>query len=401
MRRYDISSREHYRTKVFDSPFYPCQQEWNLNREWSRWRDYRSVPAYGDETLEYFAARNSCGLFDLTPMVKHRVSGPDAEAFMNRLVTRDVRKIPPGRVGYAAWCTDRGRVIDDGTIFHLRPGVYRLCSQEDPLDWLMINAEGFDVSLENETHSVCALALQGPTSCAVLRELGLEGIEALRPFDLAEFEFRDAPLTVSRTGYTGDLGYELWLGPEQAVPLWNTLFEAGELHGISPLGSKALDLLRIEAGYLLAGVDFLPALEAVRPENTRSPFELGLGWLVDFDKPLFNGRSALLDERQKGSRYALARLDVADNKPAEHADVMDRRGRVVGWTTSACWSPSAKKNIALATVRTPHGKAGEELQVEIHYQRELAWRRKRAVATVVDGPFWDPPRRRATPPSDR
>jgi aminomethyltransferase len=139
----------------------------------------------------------------------------------------------------------------------------------------------------------------------------------------------------------------------------------------------------------------------VRPENTRSPFELGLGWLVDFDKPLFNGRRALLEERQRGSRYALARLDVADNKPAADADVLDRRGRVVGWTTSACWSPSAKKNIALATLRTPHGRPGERLAVDIHYQRELAWRRRRAEAQVVKGPFWDPPRRRATPPGDR
>jgi aminomethyltransferase len=230
--------------------------------------------------------------------------------------------------------------------------------------------------------------------------MGLAGVEQLTPFGLAHFDFDGAELTVSRTGYTGDLGYELWIDAAHAEVLWDRLFEAGELHGIKPLGSRALDLLRIEAGFILAGVDFMPALQTVRHTHTRSPFELGLDWLVHFDKPVFNGRRALQEEQRRGSRYTLARLDIEDNKPANNAYVFDRRGKRIGWVTSAMWSPSAKKNIALATLETPHGAPGDEVQVEIYYQRELAWSRKMAKARVVEGPFWDPPRRRQTPPAD-
>jgi len=400
MKTFDIRSRDHYRNKVFPGPFHEGQKARNENRTWSRWGDYLSVPAYTCETLEYFAARNSCSVFDLTPMTKHRIAGPDALPFLQRLMTRDVARIAPGRVGYGVWCDDQGQVIDDGTLFHLDEGRYRLCAQEPQLDWLMINAAGFDVEIEEETHDVAALALQGPTSAAVLRRLGLEVVERLKPFDLAKTTLAGTPLLISRTGYTGDLGYELWVGAESAMTLWESLFEAGEPHGIAPLGSLALDVLRIEAGFLLAGVDFAPALTTVRRGHTRSPFELGLGWGVDFDKPLFNGRRALLRERERGSRRALVRLDIEGNKPATDAYVYDTRKRRVGWVTSACWSPSAKKNVALATVDAAHGAIGSPLLVEVIYQRELAWRTRMARATVVKGPFWDPPRRRATPPGD-
>jgi len=182
--------------------------------------------------------------------------------------------------------------------------------------------------------------------------------------------------------------------------LWNRLFEAGELHGIQPMGSEALEMLRIEAGFIMAGVEFMPAMQTVRAGHTRSPFELGLGWLVDFSKPLFNGRRALLREQQNGSRFALARLDIEDNKPARHSYVFDMKNNNIGWITSAMWSPSAKKNIALATVAAPHGQIAEEMKVEIYYQRELKWNRKMARAAVVGDAFWDPPRRRLTPPAD-
>jgi aminomethyltransferase len=259
---------------VYPSPFHSRQKEHNQMREWSRWADYLSVPAYWCESMEYFAGRNACGVFDLTPMIKHRVSGPDALPYLNRLMTRDVAKIKPGRVGYSVWCNDQGQVIDDGTIFHLEEGVYRICSQEHQLDWFMTNTLGFDVEVVEDTHDVAALAVQGPTSCAVLKDMGLAGIEDLTPFGLAHFDFEGSRLMVSRTGYTGDLGYELWIDPEHAETLWDRLFKAGELRGISAMGSSALDLLRIEAGFILAGVDFLPAMEAVRPTHTRSPFEL-------------------------------------------------------------------------------------------------------------------------------
>ena len=396
----DLTARDHFRTHVYPSPFHSRQQEANKLKVWSRWADYLSVPAYYCPSLEYFAARNSCGVFDLTPMVKHRVSGPDAQAYLNRLVTRDVGKIKPGRVGYCVWCTDQGQVIDDGTIFHLAEGVYRVCSQERQLDWFLTCALGFDVEVVEETHEVAALAVQGPTSCAILKKMGLEGVESLTPFGIRSFPFGDGELTVSRTGYTGDLGYELWVDAGDAEALWDRLFEAGALHGISPLGSDALEMLRVEAGFILAGVDFLPAQEAVRPTHTRSPFELGLAWLVDFNKPVFNGRRALLAEKARGSRYNLVKLDIDGNKVARDSYVYTRGKKFAGTITSAMWSPSAKASIALASLEAPHGQLGEELLVEIYYRRELKWNRVMAPCRVVKDVFWDPPRKRQTPPGD-
>ena len=400
MRTVDISKSDHYKHAVYPSPFHSRQKELNQLKEWSRWSDYLSVPAYWCESMEYFAGRNACGVFDLTPMVKHLVTGPDALAYLNRLMTRDVRKIKPGRVGYSVWCNVNGQVIDDGTIFHLREGVYRICSQEHQIDWFMTNAVGFDVNIVEDTHDVAALAVQGPTSCAVLKDRGLNGIENLTPFGLTYFDFEGFELMVSRTGYTGDLGYEVWVAPDHAEVLWDRLFEAGEKRGILAMGSQALDLLRIEAGFILAGVDFLPAMEAVRPSHTRSPFELGLGWLVHFDKGVFNGRQSLLEEKESGSRYQLVKLDIEGNKPAQDSFVFTKQGKYAGTVTSAMWSPSAKASIALASLEAPHGKPGEEFEVEIYYQRELKWNRVMAPCRVVKDVFWNPPRRRQTPPAD-
>jgi aminomethyltransferase len=400
MRTVDYTQADHYKNAVYPSPFHERQKEHNQLREWSRWSDYLSVPAYWSESMEYFAGRNACGVFDLTPMVKHRVTGPDALPYLNRLMTRDVRKLKPGRVGYSVWCNDNGRVIDDGTLFHLRDGVYRICSQEQQIDWFMTNTVGFDVQVTEDTHDVAALAVQGPTSCAVLKAMGLAGIENLTPFGLEYFDFEGAELMVSRTGYTGDLGYELWIDPDHAEALWDRLFAAGKLRGIRAMGSKALDLLRIEAGFILAGADFLPAMQAVRPGHTRSPFELGLGWLVHFDKGVFNGRQALLEEQKNGSRYRLVKLDIDGNKPAHHAFVFTKKGKYAGTVTSAMWSPSAKASIALASLEMPHGQPGEAFDVEIYYQRELKWNRVMAPARVVKDVFWNPPRRRQAPPAD-
>jgi aminomethyltransferase len=252
----------------------------------------------------------------------------------------------------------------------------------------------------DETHDVAALAVQGPTSCAILEQMGLTGIETLTPFGLRTFAFEGTELTVSRTGYTGDLGYELWIDPEHAEVLWDRLFEAGKFRGITAIGSEALEMLRIEAGFILAGVDFLPAQEAVRPTHTRSPFELGLGWLVDFKKPNFTGRRALLAEQQRGSRYHLVKLDISGTKVARDSYVYTKDRKYAGTVTSAMWSPSAKASIALATLDAPHGKPGEEFLVEIYYKRELKWSRVMAPGKVVENVFWDPPRKRLTPPAD-
>jgi aminomethyltransferase len=400
MRTVDLTKPDHYKHAVYPSPFYSRQKEHNQLKEWSRWSDYLSVPAYWCESMEYFAGRNACGVFDITPMVKHMVTGPDALPYLNRLMTRDVRKIKPGRVGYSVWCNDNGQVIDDGTIFHLKEGVYRICSQEHQIDWFMTNAVGFDVSIVEDTHDVAGLALQGPTACAVLKDMGLQGIENLTPFGLIYFDFEGIELMVSRTGFTGDLGYELWVRPDLAEMLWDRLFEAGKFRGIMAMGSDALELLRIEAGFILAGADFLPAMEAVRPSHTRSPFELNLGWLVSFDKGVFNGRQALKAEKENGSRYHLVKLDIDGNKPAKDSFVYTKNKKYAGTVTSAMWSPSAKASIALASLEAPYGKPGEEFEVEVYYKRELKWNRVMAPCRVVKDVFWDPPRKRQTPPAD-
>lgn len=392
--------KEHFRTAVYQTPFHPRTAWLNTLNVWHRWKDYTTADAYFDTTLEYAAIRNACAVFDLTPMTKHRITGPDALPFLNRLITRDVAKIKPGKVGYCVWCNDSGQVIDDGTVFHLREGEYRLCSQERQLDWLTRSAHGFDVSIAEDTHDVAALAFQGPTSCAVLKAIGCAGVEKLPPFGIAYFPFAGGELMVSRTGYTGDLGYELWIDPERALALWDSLFDKGANHGIRPMGTRALEVARIEAGFIQAQVDFLPADQAIRVDRSRSPFELDLGRLVDFSKPIFNGRRALLEEQRRGSRFRLVRLDVEGNKTARSAYVYDSKRNVVGTVTSAEWSPSAKSNIALASMHMPWGRPGDELWAEIYYQRELKWSRVMARCRVVEGAFFDPPRRRATPAAD-
>lgn len=382
------------------SPFYPRQAELDRLNLWHDWKGYASADGFYDAGLEYFAVRNSTGVFDISPMTKYRVTGPDSLDFIDRLVTRDMRKLKPGRVAYAVWCNDEGQVIDDGTIFHLEEGVYRICSQERHMAWFQTAAIGMDVSIVDETSDICGLAVQGPTSFSILSAMGLDGIESLRPFGLTTFDFQGAELMVSRTGFTGDLGYEIWITPDKAVDLWDSLFEAGRLFGIRAIGTQALHLARIEAGFIQAFDDFLPAHATVRPGRSRSPLELGLEWLVDFTKPNFNGRRALAAEKEKGPAWRFVKLDIEGNKPAHHAYIYPRKGRgkECGFITSATWSPVCKQNIALGTVRMPHGNVGDKLYVEIYYQREMHWSKVVAEASVVDKPFWSPERRRATPP---
>ena len=384
-----------------ESPFYARLKALDTVNEWHQWKGYTSANELYCADTEYFAIRNATAVFDLTPMTKYRITGPDALDYLNRLVTRDMTKVAPGRVAYAVWCDDEGQVIDDGTIFHLREGEYRLCSQERHFAWLQSATMGFDVTVEHETEDVAALAVQGPTSYSVLSKMGIGGLGELKPFGLLHTRFQGTDLMVSRTGFTGDLGYELWLDPGKAEALWDALFDAGKLHGIRAIGTTALNMARIEAGYIAVYDDFLPADETVRTGRSRSPFELGLDWLVDFKKPVFNGRRALAEELRSGSTWRLVKLDIEGNKPAHHSYIFPQESRNkgnIGFITSAMWSPVCKKNIALGTVRTPHGKPGDTLWVEIYYQREMHWSRKMAQATVVDKPFWFPARRGATPP---
>lgn len=383
------------------SPFYGRLAARDTQNAWHTWKGYTTPDELYCAETEYFAIRNAAGVFDLSPMTKYRIRGPDALAYLDRLVTRDMSKVAPGRVAYAVWCDDRGQVLDDGTIFHLREGEYRLCSQERHYDWLQTCALGMSVSVTEETAEIAALAVQGPTAWSILDRMGLEGLGTLKPFGLRHYEFEGAELMVSRTGFTGDLGYELWIEASRAEALWDALFEAGRLHGIRPIGSNALEMARIEAGYLQAYRDFLPAKATVRNGRTRSPLELGLEWLVDFSKPNFNGRRALAEEKRRGSTWRLVRLDIEGNKTAHNSYIFakpkNNKG-AIGFVTSAVWSPVCKQNVALGSVRLPHGAVGSSVWVEIYYQREMHWSRQMARATVVDKPFWFPPRRSATPP---
>jgi len=383
------------------TPFYERMVELDTLNNWHEWKGYSTPDALYCPETEYFAIRNATAVFDLTPMTKYRIKGPDALAYLNRLVTRDMAKIKPGRVAYAVWCDDLGQVLDDGTIFHLREGEYRLCSQERHYDWLITSALGFDVSITEETADVAGLAVQGPTSYSVLTQMGLEGLGELKPFGLMHFEFDGAELMVSRTGFTGDLGYELWIEPGKAELLWDDLFRAGKLYGIRAIGVHALEMARVEAGYLAAFQDFLPAKPTVRTGRTRSPLELGLEWLVDFKKPNFNGRRALAEEKRRGSTWRLVKLDIEGNKAAHNSYIFAKsknNRKEIGFVTSAVWSPVTKQNVALGTVNMPHGAVGSDVWVDIFYQREMHWNRTMAKATVVDKPFWFPPRRSATPP---
>ncbi|WP_435213028.1 aminomethyltransferase family protein [Luminiphilus sp. nBUS_16] len=381
---------------LLPTPFHSRVEAMCDMNDWGNWMGYTTPNAYFDVELEYFAIRSTTGVFDLSPMNKYRIIGPDAEAFLNRMVTRNVSKLGINRVGYAVWCNDAGQVMDDGTIFRLGEQDFRLCSYQRADDWLNWCTLGFDVTITNESEDLAGLAVQGPTSCTILTLLGCTGLDQLKPFGIAHFTFEGAPMMVSRTGFTGDLGYEVWVAPAQAEALWDQLFEHGREYLIKPIGSYALDMARIEAGFIQAHVDFVPAEEVVRNGRTRSPFELGLEWLVDFSKPLFNGRSALLAEKAKGSRYRFAMLDIEGNKPAEHSFIM-KGDKVVGTVTSAAWCPTVKSNIAYAQLEMPHGAVGDELTAEIYYQRELHWTRMLAPCRVIDGPLFNPKRRRQTP----
>lgn len=400
MRTVNVKSADHFKNAVYPSPFHSRQKEHNQLREWSRWSDYLSVPAYWDESMEYFSGRNACGVFDITPMVKHRITGPDALPYLNRLMTRDVSKIKPGRVGYSVWCNDNGQVIDDGTIFHLKEGDYRICSQEHQLDWFLTNTVGFDVSVVEETHDVAGLAVQGPTSCAVLKQMGLAGIENLTPFGLTYFDFEGAEMLVSRTGFTGDLGYELWIRADLGLQMWDELYAAGEDYGIQPFGEAATNMARLEAAFIMPAMEFNEALRTVHFEHDQTPFELNLGWLVDFRKPHFSGRRALLEEKQRGPKYTLTKLDIEGNKPAEGSYIYanKRCTREIGYVTSAMWSPAVKANIALAMIKTEFLR--DELWAEIYYEKELRQYSRVARCTRKDKPFWTPARAKATPPPD-
>jgi aminomethyltransferase len=399
-------SAPHYRQPLLKTPFHDRARALCQVDSFIPWAGYTTVDVFTSVEQEYFAIRNSTSVYDLTPMVKYRITGRDATRFLNRLVTRDIAKLRRGRVAYCVWCDDAGHIIDDGTVFRLGESEYRLCTAERQLNWLLDSAVGFEVDVTEITEDIAALSVQGPTSCALLKALGLEGVERLKPFDLGYSHLPawgvETPIMVSRTGFTGDLGYEIWMRPGDAERVWDGLMEVGRDRALRPIGSRALNIARIEAGFLLPNVDFVSAEHTLRVGTERSPLELGLGWLVDFDKGHFTGRRALLEEKNRGPRRLLVGLDIEGNKPAHNALLYaDRAGkRQVGSVTSATWSPTTKRNIALALMDAPHMTTGLNVWAEIYLNRELVWERRMARARIVERPFFSPERRRVTPPAN-
>ncbi len=357
----------HFKQPLLKTPFHDRARALSQVDSFIAWSGYTTVDVFTTVEQEYFAIRNATTLYDLTPMVKYRVAGPDAVAYLNRLVTRNLAKLKADRVAYCVWCDDAGHILDDGTVFRLGENEYRLCTAERQLDWLLDSAIGFDVEIGEVTEQIAALAMQGPTSCAVLKAAGLAGVERLKPFEIGHFSLAGTPLMVSRTGFTGDLGYELWMAPEAAEMTWDALMAAGRSRGIRAIGSQALNIARIEAGFLSPHVDFVSAEQTIRPGRDRSPLELGLAWLIDFDKGHFTGRRALLAERASGPRRRLVGLDVVGNKPAHNALLYAAANgkREIGSVSSATWSPTCKRNIALAMVDAPYFRTGTTVWADI------------------------------------
>jgi len=376
---------------------------------WRRWAGYQVASAYEPHPdREYAAIRNAAALLDVSPLYKYRISGPDAARLLDRMVTRDVTKCVVGQVLYTPWCDARGKVIDDGTISRLDERTFRLTSAEPNLRWLSMNAVGLDVAIENVSERTGALALQGPSSRAILQQLTPADLSRLKYFRLVHTTVREIPVTISRTGYTGDLGYELWVDAERAVALWDALIEAGTPYGLTPAGIWALDLARIEAGLVMLDVDYFSAHRAMIEDQKSSPFELNLAWTVSAGKGPHNGRRALRAERARGSAWGFVGLDVdwesleriyaERGLPPQLPTVAWRTSapvykeeKQIGYATSGCWSPLLKKYLALAHLTSPHFQPGAEVELEVTVEH----RRKRANAVVRKLPFFDPPRKKA------
>lgn len=378
-------------------------------REWS---GYYAVSSYeSHHEHEYNAIRNASALIDISPLFKYRLTGRDATRLVDRVVTRDMRKVKVGQVIYTPWCDERGKVIDDGTVSRLAEDTYRWTAADPSLRWFTQNAAGLDVEIEDISESVSALALQGPTSGRLLKSLVKNAdIENLKYFRVTTGEIEGVPVEVSRTGYTGDLGYEIWIPTEAAVKVWDALTEAGRAFDIHAAGMLALDVARVEAGLLLIDVDFHGSKKALVEAQKYSPFEMGLGRLVNLDKGKFVGQAALAEEQRRGHAREIVGLEIdwtgverlyeEAGLPPSVSPVASRvavpvysSGSQTGRATSTTWSPTLKKFIALATVKREHAKPGTRLEIEVTVEAV----RHRAAATVVKTPFFNPKRKTATP----
>jgi aminomethyltransferase len=393
--------------------FYPRTAPLNRKLQWREWSGYLAASAYHDShEIEYNAIREAAALIDVSPLYKYLVSGPHATRLVNRVITRDAGKLAVGRVYYTSWCNEEGRVVDDGTVARLDERAYRWTAADPSLRWFRMNARGLDVEIEDVSERVSALAVQGPLSRDVLESVTEAAWGDLKYFGRRASHVGRIPVDVSRTGYTGDLGYEVWVDSTDAVELWDAFVRAGSAYGLRPAGMLALDVARIEAGLILIEADFDSVRRALIPEQSFSPFELGiLGRFVDFEQPSdFVGRRALEREQARGGPprglvgleldwepleelYLAKGLTPTFESAASREPVpLYARGRQIGKATSTTWSPTLKKVVALASVGADQSGLGTRIEVEWTVEA----RRSRTAATVVELPFFNPMRKTST-----
>jgi aminomethyltransferase len=377
-------------------------------REWS---GYYTVSVYEvHHEHEYNAIRNACAMIDITPLYKYLVTGKDATKLVNRVITRDINKVKVGQVIYCCWCDEDGKVIDDGTISRLGENVYRWTAADPSLRWFKQNGLNMDVQIEDISEKTAALALQGPTSGQLLKVAAEADIANLKYFRVTSGNINGVPVDISRTGYTGDLGYEIWVPWQDAVKVWDALMAKGKQFDIHAAGMLALDVARVEAGLLLIEVDYTSSKKALIPSQKYSPYELGFGKMVHLDKENFVGKTALQRDEKNGVPRQLVGLEVDWVEVEEQHDKFGltpaapaQASRVavpvyagnkhIGKATTTTFSPLLKKLIALASVETASSKPGTKLQMELTIEA----RRLKTTATVVKLPFFNPPRKTAVP----
>ena len=377
-------------------------------REWS---GYYTVSVYEvHHEHEYNAIRNACAMIDITPLYKYLVTGKDATKLVNRVITRDINKVKVGQVIYCCWCDEDGKVIDDGTISRLGENVYRWTAADPSLRWFKQNGLNMDVRVEDISEKTAALALQGPTSGQLLRVAAEADIANLKYFRVTSGKINGVPVDISRTGYTGDLGYEIWVPWQDAVKVWDALMAKGKQFDIHAAGMLALDVARVEAGLLLIEVDYTSSKKALIPSQKYSPYELGFGKMVHLDKENFVGKTVLQHDEKHGVPRQLVGLEVdwveveeqhdkfglTPAAPAQASRVsvpVYQGSRQVGKATTTTFSPLLKKLIALASVETGSSKPGTKLQMELTIEAQ----RLKTTATVVKLPFFNPARKTAAP----
>ena len=390
--------------------FHPRTSALNHAMAWGEWSGYFAAQVYADfHDIEYNAIREQAGLIDVSPLWKYRITGRDATALVDRVITRDATRLAVGQVAYTPWCDEQGHVLDDGTVARRGEQEWFWTAADATLRWLELNASGLDVAVEDVSDRIAALAVQGPRSRAVVEAASGTDLADLRPFRTRAIRIGGIDAWVSRTGYTGDLGYELWVATEDAVALWDAVWSAGSAHGVRPAGIRALDVARVEAGLILADVEFVGARHAISEEQRYSPAEIGLERFVDLDKPSFVGRRALLAERAAGGparRLVGLELDWADIEAAyakhglppgisamvqRSAVPVARGGERIGLATSLAWGPTIKKLVGFGSVPGSATAIGTRLEVEWTVEGERTW----VGASVVGMPFLDLPRRSA------